>query len=827
MDMNSILRKVIAPYAGTKRGREALLSVVETENEEEEVNRNNIVHHLRTWSNQNRGNKGQSFRSARQQRVLEQDAGRGWDGLSSYTPKTSYSIPVASTLDEARKEYDLVSQAVMILDDNSGDVTLPVPPFYGADSGPFDTNRQEDTDDDEWLAIPVSEWTLQDILKADQVVQMLLRVYEWATLEETETWTPFLAHIGSTINSTQLAELSEEIHGTVEIVRAKTVMDPSGRSSYQFRLSGERFPILRVLRQKEEEKAKGRGKGREKQLAEIREEIMEREDSIQEGLIRVVALFRETIDSALSVVARLDTIMARAAFGIRHSALIPLLNSDGEINVQDFRHPLLESELGNTPVPINLQLSQKEGDRALIISGSNGGGKTLAMKSFGVASLFAKLGIPIPSQEGAVPRLAFFDTLIASVGDLQSVLDGQSTYMAQVSFYANIIDQVANASAETNTLILLDELGSGTDQAAGGAIAQSILESLLEESSVRIVATTHSPRLKTLSFEDPSFSCAAVVVNDITSRSTTSHDVQLQTPTYKLQYGVIGDSSALSAAARCIPALPQSVLARASNLMKANNDDAHYIRTLRDSMQKELEITECVRMKTEQIQSDSMQYQQAVKRLALAYERHYGQLEQRLESCYKEMKESPEDYDLVGEMLGEIRVVRKQVKSDAEFLREQGLRLVPDDYVLSEGESVTIIAEGDWKGEMASVCSISTEDPAFSRHSPDDVVVSPSLLPWAGDDDSSGVGRPLRLTFKRSQLAIWDYESAWESIDNEPSIKSVAESKRKLSQILSNISSNESQDGKSRGAPTTNNSGGGKFQSSRERKANRKKSRKK
>jgi hypothetical protein len=156
-------------------------------------------------------------------------------------------------------------------------------------------------------------------------------------------WTPLLAEIGCGINVPILQLVKEEIRDTVEIKRVRTALDPSGRSSYVFRLNSVKFPVLRLLRVKEDELSRRvmkRQKGHDKELSGIREEILELENSIQlVGLSTTIAGCRKDIDDGLSVSARLDTLLARAAFGVVHAGIIPNVQLNGEINVKGFRHP--------------------------------------------------------------------------------------------------------------------------------------------------------------------------------------------------------------------------------------------------------------------------------------------------------------------------------------------------------------------------------------------------------------------------------------------------------------------------------------------------------
>jgi len=811
MDMNSILEQV-SRHAGTRQGRSAILKVSGDDDVE-------------PMMDQAASQKSEQHASSRQRWARADTSQTG-----SFSRNSAYQCKVAVNLDEARHQYDLIEQATLILEQQQETIVgehfvgkLPIPPLYAADSGPFDTKYTVDTDDDEWLEMPVPEWSLEDILRADQIVQKLLNVYGWAASPEMQTWTPLLAEIGMRINATALQALNEEIQGAIEVKRAQTIYDPSGRSSFVFLLSSTRFPVLEILRNKEQDlvdQCKGReGSRREKELANLRGEIMERESAIQVGLASSVAKLRRVIDDGLRIVTELDTIMARAAYGISCSGLIPAVQTQGVIDVKAFRHPLLPKE---SVVAIDLCLSPKSRpEKALIISGVNGGGKTAALKSFGIVALFAKLGIPIPASARSKPRVDFYRSIHALIGDQQNLFEGQSTFMASMSQFSELVRNVEE-DATISRLVLLDELGSGTDQNAGGAIAQAILEKLLEAPQLRVVATTHNPRLKALSFDDPAFGCAAVQLESFSSHGSTNR------PSFDLQYGIIADSFALNAASRCTPSFSQDVMTRATELVADSADqDLEYLQSLRSSLEKQLKKAKEARMEAESVLSSAAECQSATRNVAIAHERHFGLLEQRLQKCYDEMRDDSDAYMVIGNTLSEVGIAKKRLRSEADFLGKKGLRLMPDDHTLSDGETVTIIAEGEWHGEMASVY-IPPDSLPNSQVVQNDVLVIPSLLPWIETYDVQDQGEidttPKLLIFKRYELAIWDYESALDGYERTERVTSVSDSKRKLNRVLSTLGQQSPKSSSSNGsAPAASTS---KFKSSRERKASKKKGKK-
>lgn len=474
------------------------------------------------------------------------------------------------------------------------------------------------------------------------------------------------------------------------------------------------------------------------------------------------------------------------------------------------------------------------------------------MKSFGLAAILCQLGIPIPCRQSHQSdahhqRVDFFRNIHVALGDRQSLIDGESTMMARLNACASVIENISlNRETDAASLVLIDEIGGGTDPDAGGAIAQAILEKLLETKSCRIVATTHVPRLKVLSYESEKFGCATVLLE------ANSDDVAsggYQRPSFELFYDSIGDSAALAAASRCVPTLPEDVLSRASQLMvesaagspnnlesdtpSASSTDGAYLRVLTESIERQSERSQQARLSAERNEQDIAACQRAMLSLALAYDRDFQFLQQKLESTYAKLNESDADtLEVVGGTLSELRLVRKEVKSQSQLLKEKGLKLLPDWYDLSVGENVVIVSESDIDGVSAT---IHPDTGSLSLKS-DDVAVVPSLLDY--DDfmgayfssegiESSADKKPLIL--KRSQIAIWDYASMWDEDDGggiEAGLQatSIKDSKRRLNDILLNIKGSSSSSPKrSANSPDSSSSSQKVFTSGRQRKATLKK----
>lgn len=192
------------------------------------------------------------------------------------------------------------------------------------------------------------------------------------------------------------------------------------------------------------------------ELAAVRNELVTMEEEIERDLMNTIQQASIAIDRGIHAMARLDIIFAKASFGSELNGDIPIVQHDGRISVKSFVYPVLSLRKGvsvEDPVPIDLFLSHDQGSQALIISGPNGGGKTIALKSFGVACLLTKLAIPVPRSSKVTmdkpPRVDFFDKVLVEVGDQQSVLEGESTMMAKLNAFSSMIESVSPAQDYT------------------------------------------------------------------------------------------------------------------------------------------------------------------------------------------------------------------------------------------------------------------------------------------------------------------------------------------------------------------------------------------
>ena len=336
-------------------------------------------------------------------------------------------------------------------------------------------------------------------------------------------------------------------------------------------------------------------------LVELTGQVAERADGLQH---------------AVSICADLDLTFAKARFGRDFDCVRPCASADRRLGLVRARHPLLEDHLrrrGLQAVPISIEMGPNS--YVLIVSGPNAGGKTVALKTVGLFALMNQSGVPLPAEEATVP---VFDRILADIGDQQSIANELSTFSAHVLAIRSMLE-----AASSDSLILLDEIGTSTEPGEGAALARAVVEAFREIGAVT-VATTHYNRLKLYAESTPSVANAAMEFNETTLE-----------PTYRLLHGLAGSSSGLKIAERL--GLTGPIVERARALQDAADvEAARYV----DELRERVRVLEDRKRQFEDEQEHFKVWkQQEAERVQAQRREEVRRGERRVESIVRELSE--------------------------------------------------------------------------------------------------------------------------------------------------------------------------------------------
>lgn len=255
----------------------------------------------------------------------------------------------------------------------------------------------------------------------------------------------------------------------------------------------------------------------------------------------------DNLSNDVEIIGSLDFIFAKAKYSKKINGVHPIINDTKYINLISARHPLIDPE---KVVPIDIHIGDDY--TSLLITGPNTGGKTATLKTTGLLSIMALCGMHIPAKEGS--SIYVFDNVFADIGDEQSIQESLSTFSSHMITIIDILHQ-----ATSNSLILLDELGSGTDPVEGASLAISILEDFHNKGALTL-ATTHYPELKNYALVTEGF-----------ENASSDFDVEHLKPTYKLLIGVPGKSNAFAISKNL--GLPEYILSNAGKYLNQEHVD--------------------------------------------------------------------------------------------------------------------------------------------------------------------------------------------------------------------------------------------------------------
>ena len=286
-------------------------------------------------------------------------------------------------------------------------------------------------------------------------------------------------------------------------------------------------------------------------------------ERITRELSEQIAGSAESISENLRISLILEMYFAKANLGAKMRGITPKIGEEPNVVLNAARHPLLDPD---TAVPITVEIGEKYG--CLIITGPNTGGKTVSIKTVGLLTLMAMCGLMIPASDGSY--VGMFGSIYVDIGDEQSIEQSLSTFSSHMTNVVYILEH-----ADDRSLVLIDELGSGTDPVEGAALAVSILTELNARGS-RVLATTHYQEVKMFALE-----------TDGVENASCEFDVETLRPTYKLVVGVPGKSNAFAISQRL--GMPQDVISRAQELVSTENKRFEQVVDALERSRQELE----------------------------------------------------------------------------------------------------------------------------------------------------------------------------------------------------------------------------------------------
>ena len=431
-----------------------------------------------------------------------------------------------------------------------------------------------------------------------------------------------------------------------------------------------------------------------KLLSEEAEEI----ERILAGLTALVEPYADEILEDLAQLGELDLIFAKAALSREYRGVCPKLNEKGRIRIVRGRHPLISPE---TVVPIDIWLGG--GFSTLIITGPNTGGKTVTLKTVGLFSIMAQAGMFVPADEGT--ELSLFEAVYADIGDEQSIEQSLSTFSSHMKNIVSILEQAGHGS-----LVLLDELGAGTDPVEGAALAMSILKELHDRRAIT-VATTHYSEIK-----------AFALTNEGMENASMEFDIDRLCPTFRLFIGIPGKSNAFEISRRL--GLSDGIIENARGYLE--NDDIRFEDVISNA-ESQRRIAEQERALAQQARAelDRLRNEAEAERRKLAEEKSRS-MQKAKDEARRLVTEAKQEAERIIAKLraagtGDRSAIDREIQSARDLIREEEKKLAdtceralaPDDskppktvnpgdsvIILSLNQRASVLSRPDARGEV-------------------------------------------------------------------------------------------------------------------------------
>ena len=357
-------------------------------------------------------------------------------------------------------------------------------------------------------------------------------------------------------------------------------------------------------------------------LRQLSVEAQNEEERVLSEISSRLAQNTQMIEKNQVLLTHLDFISAKAKYARSIKAVRPQVSLENHVDLHQARHPLLDAE---TVVPNDIKIG--EDYEAIVVTGPNTGGKTIVLKTLGLLQIMGQAGLQIPAD--APSSIGVFDSVYADIGDEQSIEQSLSTFSSHMTNIIRILERITDQS-----LVLIDELGSGTDPQEGAALAISIMEYIRSKDSLSVISS-HYPELKAYGYRQ-----------EKTVNASMAFDVDTLSPTFKLQIGIPGRSNALEISRRL--GIPEEIIARSKELI---GDESQSVEDMITDLDFQRQRSE------EEREHYHEQYMEAYK------------LRRQLEAAYDELNQQREQL---------IEEARKKANQEVEKAQEKAEKIISD-----------------------------------------------------------------------------------------------------------------------------------------------------